>query len=127
MANLFLEIDDSLLSQVLIKSQEQNISLNTFISEALNAVLASPSPVPARKAVNIDELIKSAVDRVHTEKIGSEFMLIDLCANDDWEALSGGERKSLGKGFRKAVENMDPPIAIYIRRTSSNKAVYQRI
>lgn len=127
MAKLFVEIDDALLSRILIDSQEQEIGLDTFISEALNAALASPNPVPARKVVNVDDLIASAVDRVHTKEIGSEFMLIDLCANEDWEALSGGERKSLGKGFRKAVEGMTPSIAEYVRRTSSNKAVYRRV
>lgn len=127
MAKLFVEIDDAILSRVLIDSQEQEISLDTFISEALNAALANPNPVPARKSVNVDDLIASAVDHVRTKEVRSEFMLIDLCANEDWEALSGGERKSLGKGFRKAVESMDPPIAVYVRRTSSNKAVYQRV
>jgi hypothetical protein len=64
---------------------------------------------------------------VRTKEIGSEFKLIDLCTDEDWEALSGGERKSLGKGFRKAVEGMSLPIAKYVRRTSSNKAVYKRV
>lgn len=127
MAKLFVEIDDALLSRVLIDSQEQEISLDTFISEALNAALASPNPVPVRKTVNVDDMIASAVDRVRTKEIGLEFMLIDLCTDDDWEALSGGERKSLGKGFRKAVESLAPPIAKYVRRTSSNKAVYKRV
>lgn len=127
MAKLFVEIDDALLSRALIDSQEQEISLDTFISEALNAALVSPNPAFTRKTVNVDDLIAIAVDRVRTKEIGSEFMLIDLCTNEDWEALSGGERKSLGKGFRKAVESMYPPIAAYVQRTSSNKAVYRRI
>lgn len=127
MAKLFVEIDDALLSRVLIDSQKQDISLDTFISEALNAALASPCSLPARKAVNVDDLIASAVGRASTKEVGSEFMLIDLCTDEDWEALSGGERKSLGKGFRKAVEGIEPSIAMYVRRTSSNKAVYQRV
>ena len=127
MAKLFVEIDDALLSHVLIDSQEQEISLDTFISEALNAALASPNPAPARKSVNVEDLIASAVGHASTKEIGAEFMLIDLCANEDWEALSGGERKSLGKGFRKAVESLAPPVAKYVRRTSSNKAVYKRV
>jgi len=127
MAKLFLEVDDALLARVLSESQEQEISLDKFISEALDAALASPNPVPAKKVVNVDSLIASAVDRVHTKQIGSEFMLVDLCTDEDWEALSGGERKSLGKGFRKAVEGMKPPVASYVRRTSANKAVYKRV
>ncbi|KVC62691.1 hypothetical protein WI72_09600 [Burkholderia ubonensis] len=127
MVKLFVEIDDALLCRALTDSQEQEISLDTFISEALNAALASPNPVPARKAMNVDDLIASTIDRVRKKEIGAEFMLVDLCTDEDWDALSGGERKSLGKGFRKAVEGVVPPIAVYVRRTSSNKAVYRRI
>ena len=127
MAELFLDMDDALLSRVLLDSQEQDVSLDTVISEALNAALASPSPVSARKAVNVDDVIASAVDRVRTKEVGSEFMLIDMCTDGDWEALSGGERKSLGKGFRKAVEGTETPIAKYVRRTSSNKTVCERV
>lgn len=127
MAKIFVEIDDALLSQVLIESQEQEVSLDVFISDALSQSLASPNPVPVRKAVNISQLIAGAVNRVYAKQIGTEFMLIDLCVEEDWEALSGGERKSLGKGFRKALEGMVPPIGQYLRRTSSNKAVYKRV
>ena len=127
MTKLFLDLDDALLARVLNESQEQEISLDKFISEALDAALKSPNPAPAKKVVNVDTLIASAVDRVRTKQVGSEFMLVDLCTDEDWEALSGGERKSLGKGFRKAVEGMEPPVAIYVRRTSSNKAVYRRV
>lgn len=127
MIKLFLEIDDALLSRVLIETQEQEVSLDTFVSEALNSALASPIPIHVRKAVNVESLITDAVNRVNSKEINSEFMLIDLCTDEDWEALSGGERKSLGKGFRKAVEGMDPPLAVYVRRTSSNKAVYRRV
>lgn len=127
MTKLIVEIDDALLSRALIESQDQEISLDTFISESLKTTLESSSPIPIRKTVNIEDVIASAVKQVRTREINSEFLLIDLCSNEDWEALSSGERKSLGKGFRKEVENMQPPIAKYIRRTSSNKAVYKRV
>lgn len=127
MAKLVLEIDDALLSRALIDSQEQEISLDTFVSEALNSALASPTPAPVQRVVNVNDVIASAVDRARAQALGSEFMLIELCDNEDWEALSGGERKSLGKGFRKEVEGMNPPIAEFVRRTSSNKAVYKRV
>lgn len=127
MANLIVEIDDVLLSKTLIDAQEQEVSLDTFIAEALNAALASPTPATLRRSVDVDGLIGSAVDKARAVEVGTEFMLVDLCAEEDWEALTGGERKSLGKGFRKAVESMDVPIARHVRRTSSNKAVYKRI
>ena len=127
MAKLIVEIDDVLLSKTLIDVQEQEVSLDTFIAEALNAALASPTPATPRRSVDVDDLIASAVESVRAVKVGTEFMLVELCAEKDWDALTGGERKSLGKGFRKAVESMDVPIARHVRRTSSNKAVYERI
>ena len=126
MVKLFVEIEDALLSKALIDAQEQEVSLDTFISDAVNAALANPSPSLVRPPVNVEHLISSAVERACAKASGSEFMLFDLCAQEDWEGLSGGERKSLGKGFRKAVELMEPPVAVYLRRTSGNKAVYQR-
>lgn len=127
MAKLFVEIDDTLLSRVLIDSQEQGINLNTFITDALNTALASPNLILPRKTVNVDDVIKRAINIARSKDVGSEFMLRELCTDDDWEALSGGEHKSLGKLFRKAVEGITPPIAAYAYRTSSNKAVYKRI
>lgn len=127
MANLMVSIDDALLSRVLIESQEQEVSLDTFISEALASVLAGTSQIAPRKVVNVDDMVAQAVAQVQRQASGTEFLLVDLCTDEDWEALSGGERKSLGKGFRKAVESQDPPIARFVRRTSSNKAVYKRI
>ena len=127
MAKLLVDIEDALLSRVLVESQEQEVSLETFINEALASVLAGGTPAPVRKSVNVEALIAHAIAQVETKEPQSEFMLVDLCTGDDWEALSGGERKSLGKGFRKAVESQIPPIAQYVRRTSSNKAVYKRI
>lgn len=127
MAKLLLDIEDALLAKVLAESQEQEISLETFIHEALGNVLAGETPTPVRKSVNVEALIAHAISQVELKAPQSEFMLVDLCTEEDWEALSGGERKSLGKGFRKAVESQSPPIAAYVRRTSSNKAVYKRL
>ena len=128
MATLIVEIDDALLSKSLIDAQEQEIPLDKFISDALSVALTSPlTPSTNHKAVNVESVINSAVEGARRKDKGTEFMLVDICAGEDWDALSGGERKSLGKGFRKAVEGITPPIAEFVRRTSSNKAVYKRI
>ena len=126
MAKLMIEIDDSLLSKALIESEEQQVSLDIFINEALRATLIEPNP-PARRSISIETMLRNAVEGVKARVIGTEFNLFDICAIEDWEALSSGERKSLGKNFRKAVEGAESPIAKYIGRTSSNKAIYRRI
>lgn len=126
MTRLFVEIDDALLLKVLLDSQERKVSLDTFINEALNAALGASTTLATHKPVKVEDIINSAIERARTKEPGSEFLLVDLCKEEEWEALSSGGRKSLGKGFRKAVESMTPPVATYVRRTSANKAVYQR-
>ncbi|MCL1824916.1 MAG: single-stranded DNA-binding protein [Betaproteobacteria bacterium] len=127
MARLSVEIDDALLSRVLIVSQQKKIRLDTFIRKALDEALTSSNPVPVRKTLNVEDLIARAVDSVRNKEAGSEFTLVDLFSDEDWKTLSGGDRKNLGKGFRKAVEGLAPPIAKRVRRTSSNKAVYKKV
>jgi hypothetical protein len=58
---------------------------------------------------------------------GKEFHLSELCPGAEWEALTSGERKILGKRFRGAVEASTPPIARHVGRTSNNQAIYRRI
>jgi hypothetical protein len=129
MATIFIEIGESLLLGALLSSQGRGITLDIFIDEALNAALvpASSNPMSAQKETTVDDMIASALDCVRSKEVGSEFMLEDLCPDDDWQTLSTGNRKSLGKKFRKAVVEMKEPIAEYVRRTSSNKAVYKKI
>jgi hypothetical protein len=125
MTKLIIEIDDSLLSKALMESQEQEVSLDTFINEALTAALAEPIAQP-RKTVSIDTILQNAVEQAKSLKVGTKFLLADICSFEDWESLSSGERKSLGKGFRKTVEGSEPQIAEHVGRTSGNKAIYRR-
>ena len=126
MTQILIEVDDALLSAALIESQEQQITLDTFINEAIKTILADPNS-PAPKPISIDTILKNTVECAKKTPQGHEFLLVDICTDDDWNALSSGERKSLGKGFRKAVETASPQIAEHVRRTNSNKAVYRRL
>ena len=127
MVKIVLEINEALLSKALISSQEQGMDLNTFLCEALDTAIVSKAPEPESLVLTTDDLIAKVVDRARTKEVGVEFMLVDLCTTDEWESLSSGERKSFGKSFRRAVEDVTPPVAKYVRRTSSNKAVYERV
>ncbi len=126
MTQIIIEIDDSLLSASLIESQEQQISLDTFINEAIKSTLAEPNS-PIQKPISIDGILKNTVECAKQKAIGEEFLLVDICTNEDWNSLSSGARKSLGKEFRKSVENTVPQIAKHVGRTSSNKAIYKRV
>jgi hypothetical protein len=127
MTKIIVEFDDAQLLRALMESGAQRISLDSFISQALDAALENPNPVSQEPPVNVDDLIASALDRVHAIERGKEFFLSDVCADAAWQTLTGGERKSLGKMFRKAVECNTPPLAKYVRRASNNTAVYVRL
>jgi hypothetical protein len=127
MTKLIIEIDDALLSKALTESQEQQVSLDTFINEALATTLAEPISPIVRKNIGIDTILQSAVEQSKSLVPETEFLLVDICSVEDWNYLSSGERKSLGKDFRKAVEGAEPQIARHVGRTTSNKAIYKRI
>ena len=129
MATLFLNVDDSLLSRALLNSQEQGISLEAWVHEALKAASLSQAPDAPHKTVNVDSLISRLLEKARAVNIKGEFTLNELCDDSDWNTLTSGERKSLGKAFRKALEDTHshPPIARFVRRNSANKAIYQRI
>ena len=129
MATLFLNVDDSLLSRALLNSQEQGISLEAWVHEALKAASLSQAPDAPHKTVNVDSLISRLLEKARAVNIEGEFTLNELCDDSDWNALTSGERKSVGKAFRKALEDTHshPPLARFVRRNSANKAIYQRI
>jgi len=124
MARLIIEIDDLTLSKALLESQEQEVSLDVFINETLAAMLAEQKSA-TNKPLSADEILQNAVKRAKDIPVGEQFTLVDLCV-EDWEILSSGDRKRLGKEFRKAVENSKPITAEHIGRTSSNKSLYKR-
>lgn len=127
MAKILVDIEETLLVEALRHSQERKVSLDAFINDTLGASLKDARGGTTRQFMNVQDVINSAVERAQVKPIDSEFLLADLCSEEEWEGLSSGGRKSLGKGFRKAVESMTPPVAEYVRRTSANKAVYRRL
>ena len=126
MAKLVIEIEDATLAAALVESQDQQVSLDTLINETLRVTL-SESKAPVLKAVDIDEILANAISRAKSLTEGSQFLLADLVPAVEWELIGSGERKSLGKGFRKAVEGATPQLARHNGRTSSNKAIYVRM
>ena len=126
MANLLFAIDDSLLSSALLASANRNVALDFFIAEAIRSALEKPG-LPLRNSVKIDDILQNALRIVQSKRRGERFFLKDICDAQDWERISGGERKSLGKSFRKAVESSNHPIARHVGRTSSNQAIYERV
>ncbi|MDB5754082.1 MAG: hypothetical protein JWR56_510 [Massilia sp.] len=125
MAKLIISIDETLLASALRAALERSQTLDAFITESVRAAL-SPDAAPA-KAVDLDALLAELVERAKAKKSGERFYMDGLCTPDQWNALNPGARKSLGKEFRKTVEDPIAPVASHQGRTSGNKAIYKRI
>jgi hypothetical protein len=126
MARLLIEIDDVLLAWVMCEAQAREVSLDVFINDAISTI-QTKSNLPANKSVSANDILSRLIERTTEIAAGEKFTLIDICEVEDWESISGGERKGLGRNFRKAVEGVIPQIARLVDKTSSNKAIYERV
>ena len=121
-------IDESLLVRVLAASLAQGKGFEDFLEAALRTAVGEPvGQVSTPVQESASALLMLAVQRAAAISAGTEFHLDDVCEIADWETLAPGERKILGKSFRKAVEGHTPPIAKHVGRTSGNKAIYRRL
>jgi hypothetical protein len=125
MAKLVLNVEDILLSRVLPAALNRGQTLDAYVTEALKAMIENATVPPVNS--DLGGLLAQLLERATAIKPDKQFYLDEICTPDEWNALSNGARKSLGKEFRKAVENPQSPIAHHVGRTSSNKAIYQRI
>lgn len=125
MAKLIISLDETLLASALRVALGRSQTLDSFITESVRAALAAE--VAPAEAIDLDTLITEFVERAKAKKSGERFYMDGLCTPDQWNALNPGARKSLGKEFRKAVENPAAPIASHQGRTSGNKAIYKRL
>lgn len=121
--DLMITLDEKVLAGSLNRAIEQNIDLNTYIENALNNTLLKP--IEPKKPLALNSLINQAIQNSEKKELGTEFHINDVCSDEIWEQLSSGERKRLGRLFRKEIESRK--IAAFVRRTSANKAIYKRL
>lgn len=123
MITLQIQINESTLARSLMTIQDLGQSLNEFIGAALESVLVTPIEDQAPMEL-LSIIVVKAVNNAKQLPSKAEFSLDDVCTTEDWRTLSVGERKSMGKSFRKSVEGSG--IAKWDRRNSANKAIYIR-
>lgn len=126
MTSVILNFPENLLTKMLGESQSRGVTLETFILEAMARSVATPDTCEM-KAVSIEVILDKALKEAQKLPVGESFFVKDLCSQADWACLGAGERKVLGKYFRKKAENMAKPIAKWIGRTSSNQAIYEKV
>lgn len=116
--NVTFNIQDDLLASIISRAQEAGVSAENTIDDLLREALEQPLP----ESTLVESLLAEAIERTQSVGAGSEFSLDNLLDFDAWSSMSGGERKSLGRRFRKQVEGEG--IAVWLRRNSGNKAIY---
>ena len=121
--NVMIELDERVLTGILIQAKEFNINLNTHIENVLNSAMLKP--IEPKTPLILDSIINQAIQNAGKKVSGDEFHINDVCSDQVWEQLSSGERKRLGRMFRKEVESKK--IATFLRRTTGNKAIYERL
>ncbi|WP_062175091.1 DUF1413 domain-containing protein [Burkholderia sp. PAMC 26561] len=122
---ILIDVEDSLLGKALNECETQNVSFDRFVTDALRNAI--DELIEAEDKSTVADTVAKAIEAARAILPGNTFHLDDICSPDDWSALNGGERKILGKAFRKAVETGSPAIARHIGRTSGNKAIYERV
>ena len=126
MPNFLVNLPEPLLARMLAETQARGTTMETFIAEAIAQALTTPE-FTERKVVSVKAVLAGLVDEAQKIRPGETFLVKDLCNPDDWNSLSAGERKNLGKSFRKKVEDKLKPIAKWVDRTSGNQAIYERV
>jgi hypothetical protein len=119
MAAMLLNLSQPLLMLILPAAQAMGLSLEEFLDHAARAFLAAANP-----SATVDELLQVALTEAEAIEPGNHFSLDELLAPPVWAALSTGDRKHLGKMFRKHIE--EKYIGLYIARTTTGKALYSR-
>ena len=115
---VILDIKEDLLKVLL------NISdgdLETFIDEVLREHIDAPG-IEDR---GIDLFLNLAIEGVSKINKMTEFSIDDVLSSQEWRRLSPGQRKSLGRSFRKELTRLG--IASWLRRDSANKAIYLKL
>lgn len=113
-----IQIKDDLLRALLTHAEKNGSTAEVAIDDLLREALDDPDLESKSLGAFLHEAIRG-VDAI--EKM-AEFSFDDVLCSEDWNRLSGGDRKSLGRSFRKEVERLG--IAVWLRRNSANKAIY---
>lgn len=125
MAKLIIEIDDLLLTQALLKSQSEQISLDDFIDDALRKILPETN-LPTEVVNSIESMLSKAVERANQKKSGERFILRRLFENSEWQTLGTAVNKNaFGRLFRRKIETQETVILLDERQ--GRIAVYEKL
>lgn len=116
-----IQIQDDLLAVLLARAHEASATVESFLDETLREALDQP----VAESTIVDGLLLSAIEGVQKVEAGAEFSIDDVLEEEQWNSMTNGERKSLGRRFRKEAEGAG--IAEWLRRSTGNKAIYKKL
>lgn len=120
MANLNIEISDTLLIKVLASATAKGISLDAYLEEVLAD--AEEDEEEAHGFTDLDSALELAIQRAKGLPAKKDFQLQHLFSDPEWASVASP--RWFGRKFRPAVEKAG--IAKYIDKTTTNKAIYRR-
>ena len=93
------------------------------ISEYIKSLLfpdSNPSDLP------LSVLLDKVRESITTLKVGETFSIPDFFPRAYWRKTSKGLRLNLGKEFRKLIDTKEIENIVFVKKTTSNWAVYQK-
>ena len=107
------------LVRLLKQAESEDISVESLVASVLEDHLAEP-----QMRMGTPAALELALQRAREKASGEEFSLEDLFSEEEWSRIPG--TRGVGRRFRAAVEDDGDQIARHMRKTTTNKAVYQR-
>jgi hypothetical protein len=118
MAVLLINVEDSLLAQLLELALKKGVG----IEDHINSVLREPSK-PSTE-MSMEEALQKALNRVGGKAPGETFTVENLFSEHEWDDVPA--RRIFGRQFRREIESASSPIARYDGKTTTNRAIYKR-
>ena len=100
-------------------ANQQNLTIPEYIKSILFPG-SNPSDLP------LSVLLDTVKGSIKTLKAGDTFSIPDFFPKAYWRKTSKGLRLNLGKEFRKLIDTKEIENIVFVKKTTSNWAVYQK-
>lgn len=112
----------SVTDSELVNLQESAKRLELTLGEYIRSiVLPDSSSDPS-----INSLLEKVLLGLTSLKVGDRFSIPDFFVRTEWRQLGKGTRLNVGKEFKRLVDEAEVPGVVFVKKTSSNWAVYQK-
>ena len=109
-----INLSDSQYDELKTAAATQGLSLAEIVISCL--------PITKAKGVTLSD-----IEKIVAGWPAGEFSLPKLFAKDTWQSFTVGSRLIAAKAFNKKVDSGGVPNVKYLRVTSANLAVYEKI